>query len=248
MKSKSSFVKVLVITSCHGEKKYVPDNIAISKDLDDLGSRSIKEEELKNYKVKAKEMFISNQNKMIAEALNYYDTSKALIDVSFVSSGYGYINSDDYVIPYDLNFSAMSMIELDKRSSFLKIHEELYYSAKNYDLVFFMLNNEYLRVIKLPIELPKNVKQIFFISNSDEKFLSLEEDIFLVKTGNEEAAKFNITPSELKSHIFKLICQASKNENVFAEIYNDQSYINSIIKKELSTNNVKIDQLNMFDL
>ena len=142
----------------------------------------------------------------------------------------------------------MSMNDLDKRSEFLKIHEEIYYSAKNYDVVLYLLGYEYLRALKPPVDLLSEIKQIFFISSSDEKVLTTTNNIFLVKTGNEEAAKFNIAPSELKGHIFKLICQAAKTKDIFSKIYFSPDYINKIIDEQIKnivTN--KVDQLQLFD-
>lgn len=235
---------ILVISSCNGDRKYYPENIALAKDLDDIQSRQYKENELKDYKIKAHEMFISVQNKMILEGLNYINKNQSDIDICYLSSGYGLLNYNDYVIPYDINLSAMSMSELDKRSDFLRIHEEVYYKAKNYDLVIFMLGYEYLRTLKLPLKLEAKTKQIFFISPSDEKVLPDNNNIYLVKTGNEEASKYNITPSELKGFIFKNLCLESQHENVFSKIYDNPLYIEQLMKKYLKipSNN----QLNLF--
>ena len=243
-------VKLLVITSCAGEKKYNPPNSAVARDLDDLRLRQNKEKELEAYRIKAKEMFISSQNQMIYEGLSYL-TGKSQIeaDIAFVSSGYGFLKEDDYVVPYDINFSAMSKIALDKRSTFLKIHEEIYYASKNYDLVFFLLANEYIKVLKLPIILPENIKQIFFISHSDEKLLPLSENVFIIPTGNEEASKFEVTPAELKGYIFRLVCQFCKSdsENTFEKIYNEPSFIKEIIRPQLKNSGGKAEQLGLFD-
>ena len=58
----------------------------------------------------------------------------------------------------------------------------LFGSAKTYNLVFFLLGYEYLRALKLPLELSDKTNKIFFISSSDEKILPSETNIFIVKT------------------------------------------------------------------
>ncbi len=242
----SNPLKVLVLTSCNGERKYNPENIARTKDLDDIQSRNKKEEELKDYKINAIDMFISTQNKIIVDSIIYLDKSQSIIDLCYVSSGYGLLNYNDPVIPYDVNLSALSMNDLDKRSDFLRVHEEVYYKAKNYDLVFFLLGYEYLRFLKLPLDLGENTKKIFFISPSDEKVLPENYQMEIVKTGNEEASKFDITPSELKGFIFKCICLESQKETVFKNILEKDNYIENIMKRYIK----KIkepDQLQLFD-
>lgn len=242
----NNIINVLVISSCNGEKKYNPSNKALSKDLDDIFLRQKKEEELKTFKTKAHDMFISLQNKTIIDSLNLLDNKNVKIEVCYISSGYGLLNFDDEIIPYDINLSALSMYDLDKRSDFLRIHEEVYYKSKNYDLILFLIGYEYLRMLKLPLNLDSTIKQIFFISPSDEKVLPVSNDIFIVKTGNEEASKYSITPSELKGFILKNICLENKKENVFKKIYENPNYIDKIMKKYIKKPISQPDQLNLF--
>lgn len=241
-------INVLIISSCNGEKKYNPENRALSKDLDNITLRNKKEEELKSYKIPAQEMFISLQNKTILESFNLLNKEHVNIQLSYLSSGYGLINDNDEVIPYDVNLSALSMFDLDKRSDFLRINEEVYYKARNYDLIVFILGYEYLRMLKLPLKLESNIKQIFFISPSDEKVLPDNNDLYLVKTGNDEAGKYNIKPSELKGFIFNCICLEDKRENVFKKIYENPSYIDFIMKNHIKKYTPPPDQLNLFDI
>ena len=247
---KTGPLKVLVLTSCAGEKKFNPPNSALVKDLDDLELRQKKDAELGNYKTTAREMFISSQNKMIMEGLSYLPAQETVkTDIAFITSGYGYLNEDDEVIPYDVNFSAMTMHELDNRTEILKLHEETFYHAKNYDIVLFLLGYEYLRALKLPLPLPAETRQIFFISPSDEKVLPDQSNICVVLTGVEEAAKFSIKPAELKGYFFKQLCLSAKNdEKLFAKIYNKPQLIEQIIQKHAKSLSDKTsDQLKLFD-
>lgn len=240
-------LNLLIISSCAGEKKYNPENKALASDLDDIFLRRKKEEELKEYKVKACDMFVSLQNKTILESLNQLNKDHVNAELCYISAGYGLINKDEEVIPYDVNLSAMSMFDLDKRSDFLKIHEELYYKAKNFDLIIYLIGYEYLRTLKLPIKLDSNIKQIFFISPSDEKVLPDNITFDLVRTGNEEASKYNITPSELKGFIFKSLCMKDKSENVFKLIYENPHYIEEIMEKHIKKITPEPNQLSLFD-
>lgn len=247
---KKDKLKILVISSCSGEKRFTPSNLAITRDLDNLELRAKKEKELSVYKVPANQMFISHQNLLILEAINNSKRNPNIkIDLAFISSGYGYIKATDPVIPYDINFSAMSMNDLDERSELLKIHEEAFYAIKKYDLVFFLLGYEYLRSLKLPLDLDNNIKQIFLISHSDEKILpENQEHLFVLKTGNDEAAKFKIKPSELKGYIFKILCQASENSDIFEEIYKNTNYLTTFLSNYSTEVEQKFDQMTLFDL
>lgn len=242
-------LKVLVISSCSGEKRFNPENLATAKDLDRIESRIKKEDELSSYKIPAKQMFISTQNILINEGFNLIRNNPNQVDLAFISSGYGYIKEKDLVVPYDINFSAMSMSDLDDRATFLRIHEEAYYDMKKYDLIFVLLGYEYLRSIKLPLEIPYTTKQIFFISPSDEKVLPENaRDIYIFQTGNDEASKYGVKPSDFKGYAFKLICAQSSEEDVFRKIYEDPFYIDQILNKSKQEEDKKVEQLNLFDI
>ncbi|GIW22595.1 MAG: hypothetical protein KatS3mg068_1602 [Candidatus Sericytochromatia bacterium] len=235
-------IKILIITSCSGEKKINVDNPAIAKEIDNIELRIKKEEELKEYKLTAKEMFISNQNIILNLAISNIKN----IDICYLSSAYGLINQDELVIPYDINFSAMSLNDIDNRSKFLKINEESYYKCKNYDLIFFLLNIEYIRFLNLPINLPESKKQIFIISSKDEKFLSNIENIYYLAFSIDEIYKFNMHLNDFRAKIIKIICKEYKNDNkVFLKIYNNPLYIRDIISNYLYKD--KFEQLNFFD-
>jgi hypothetical protein len=250
MDKETGTIKILLLTSCAGEKRYNPPNSVVVKDLDDLERRQKKEKELENYKIKAREMFISSQNMMILEGLSYLPAAaNTEIDIAYISSGYGFVNASDDIIPYNVNFSAMTMSELDSRSQILKIHEETYYTARNYDVVLYLLGYEYLRALKLPLPLAAETRQIFFISPSDEKVLPPESDIHVILTGVEEAAKFEVLPSELKGYFFKQLCLAAKNDpKLFARIYKNPKYAEKVIKEHArSISNNASEQLGLFD-
>jgi len=251
MENKESLLKILIISSCAGEKKYSPANKALSADLDDFHLRQIKEKELETYKIPAKEMFLSSHNLKILEGIKLIkDIPNIKIDLSFVSSGYGFINSDDFVIPYEINLPIMTKTELDKRADFLKIHEEAYYKARNYDLVFFSMGYEYLRTLKLPLQFSDDVKQIFFTSPNNEKFIPKDKNTFVFVLGNEELSTLKIQANELRGFIFKLLCKSIfEDNNIIFEIYKNPNSINEILKTEVQKLNKDDDfeQLSLFD-
>ena len=82
---------------------------------------------------------------------------------------------------------------------------------------------------------------------NDEKVLPINAQGELVKTGNDEAAKFDITPSELKGFIFKTICMESQKSDVFKEILNNDYYIDVIMKKYIKNQDNEPDQLQLFN-
>jgi len=235
-------VKTLIITSCSGEKKINIDNPVLAKELDDIELRVKKEEELSKYKLKAYQMFISNQNIVLLEAINNIKN----IDIAYLSSAYGLINKDDFVVPYEINFSAMSVNEIDKRSKFLRINEEAYYKCKKYDLVFFLLNSDYIRFLSLPINLPKEIKQIFIISNKDDKLISNIENVYYLSFSIDEIYKFNMHISDFRANIIKLICnEYYKDNEIFLKVYKNPFYIRQIISNNIKNN--RFEQLNLFD-
>ncbi|MFN8670913.1 MAG: hypothetical protein U0457_02375 [Candidatus Sericytochromatia bacterium] len=240
-------IKTLIISSCSGEKKFSAPNHALARDLDNIEKRVEKEEELKEFLLPAREMFISPQNKFIEESLKLFQQNNYHLDYYFISSGYGYISSNEQVMPYEVNLSVMPAYDNEKRGDFLKINQELSFSAKNYDLVFFLLSHEYIRTLNLPLELPEKTKQIFFLTKSDKKVINNIKNIIRLELGTEEINILNVKPSELKGYIFKLIAQESNNYDVLEEIYKNPEHIDQIILKNKKEKEIIFEQMSLFD-
>lgn len=241
-------MKILVISSCTKEKKFKIQNQANAEELDNPETREIKTAELWKYRTPALEMYTGDQHKFLIEGLNklWDKYGNKFIDLYIVSAGYGLISANELIIPYEVTFSFMGINKIINRSKKLQIKEKCETLIKNYDLIFYLLGAEYIRALRLPFNLSEKIIQIFFIGPSHKKLIPVQENNFIIESGNKEAKLFHIKTLALKGYMFKKICENILNygEKLINEIYKNPYLINDILKNSLSDKSC--EQLSIF--
>ena len=118
-------LKILFLTSCTGDKKYKPTNQLIQDDFKQIGTDwfSEKEGQLEKYRLPAKEMYTGQQHLRLMRGLDLLREScpEVQIDLKVISAGYGLMDADFPVVPYEVTFSDMRAKELREWADFLQI-------------------------------------------------------------------------------------------------------------------------------
>ena len=243
-------LKTLVITSCTGEKKYHPDNQLLQKDFTsvDLNTR---EEELKEYACKASEMYTGMQHLRLMEGINALRQKfgKGILDLYVVSAGYGLINEDKEIVPYEVTFNTMNASGINEWSKQIKIHQSLDQIINEYDLVFFLLGDKYLRAVDLPLNATKeNQKLLVFASGTSKKMVPNVAPYYFIEVGQEDAKSFSYGLVGLKGFLFKLLSQdiISSDGKLLEQIYGDPSLIMSSLDKYRKKKEEEPLQMNIF--
>jgi hypothetical protein len=229
-------IKILVITSCTGEKKSNPNNKLTINDFRSIELLKLREKELKDYTLPASDMYTGMQHLRLMEGIKSLRSkfNNNIVDLAIVSAGYGLLNENDMIVPYEVTFNEMNNNELIEWSNHLEINEKLSQLVKEYDLVFFLLGDTYLRSLRLPLdELDEDKKLIFMSSKTSKKLIPASLPYYFIEVGQNDAKSFSYGLIGLKGYLFKLLSQdvVENGLKTFEAIYQKPDYIMDLLNK-----------------
>ena len=229
-------VKTLIITSCTGEKKHKPENQLYQNDFYDKKALSHKEQELSEYREKASDLYTGMQHLRLMEGINELRKTfdQHIVDLSIISAGYGLLNEDEIIVPYEVTFNDMNNSQIVEWSNHLQIPQNVSQLIKSYDLVFFLLGDKYLRSLQLPFDgVNENQKLIFLASKTSEKIIPKNKPYYFLEVGQNDAKEFSYGLVGLKGFLFKQLAKEIMNygKDLFEEIYENPKIVMERLEK-----------------
>ena len=228
-------MKILVIGSCTGKKKYKPANQLQQKDFSPPEHRRQRTEELSAYKAPAAEMYTGQQHRYLMEGLEQLREiyGQAVVDLYIISAGYGLLRECDVIVPYNVTFTGLKERKLLARSDSLQIHERVGTLIANYELVFFLLGKEYVKVLQLrekSFRYSGTTDLIFLLGDSYRGLIPDAPNTHFVPAGTDFAYRLRVTSVALKGFVFKKLCEAVCREGlqVFEEVRRNPQMIRDI--------------------
>lgn len=243
--------KLLVVTSCTGEKKTQPENRLIQTDFADKKILSRRERELAAFRCAAGEMYTGMQHLRLMEGIQALRKrfGEDFVDLYIVSAGYGLISENELIAPYEVTFNTMSPAAISEWSRRIGIHKDLDALIPRYDLVLFLLGDKYLRAIELPFErATAEQKLVFFASGTSKKLIPGGAPYYIAEVGREEAKSFGYGLVGLKGYLFKLLAQdaAAGESSLFEKIGKDPGCILPLLDKHRRPCEPPWDQTTLF--
>lgn len=151
MTDPTSLPRVLVVTSCTGEKQTDPphglSHVDFLKGKAHLQKREL---ELQAFMRPAGELYTGMQHLQVRQGMQVLHEAGIPVRGVVVSAGYGVVPWDRQLAPYDVTFSTMGKRELDDWAKALRVRETLEEELRDADLVVFLLGEAYLRAAGLP--------------------------------------------------------------------------------------------------
>lgn len=99
--------RILVVTSCTGEKLHKPDNQLVLDDFKYIEKLVKRERELAAYQERADKMYTGSQHLALMKGITEYRQHGGEIDLCIISAGYGLLNEDARIVPYEVTFNTM---------------------------------------------------------------------------------------------------------------------------------------------
>ena len=235
-------MKILVITPCTAKKKHKPSNQLKPEDFATVALRNRKSEKLEGYKTHAAEMYKGNGHLRVMNGVkNLRDprhpiSQDIIVHVRIISPGYGLLNEEDWIFPYNYTFDGLGKEKILRISQKLGIHRKVNDLLSNYDMVFFLLGKDYVTACELPERpFPNPVTQIFLVAPSLEH--TIPDDgryIRAVPAGEELADQLEgANKYNLKGFVFERLCTLACNQGlkVFEEVKrNPQRIIEMVLE------------------
>ncbi|TCP53887.1 tRNA-guanine family transglycosylase [Tumebacillus sp. BK434] len=194
--------RVLVVTSCTGEKKYKPHNQLLFDDLQNPNIKDQKEQALAGYKTEAVELYTGGQHVDLMKGVSAYRAAGLDVDIAILSAGYGVLHEKQSIYPYEVTFNDMTGNTIQSWSKQLAITETMQERIENYDLIFFLLGDKYLQSIEWPLKIRDNQKLIFFAGESSKKRIQFQKGHHMMAIGTKEAKEFGSGLIRIKGHLF----------------------------------------------
>lgn len=235
--------RVLVITSCTGEKRFKPDNQLTLEDFKDPKRLRQREAELVEFTCLAGQMYTGMQHLRLMEGVQMLRQAlgQDVVDVIILSAGYGLIEENRTIAPYEVTFNTMKGHEVDAWAELLNVHEALEQAVQGYDLIFLLLGDNYLRAIRLPVETQPTQTLIALTSQGSAKLVKgLSANTFVLPLSNQDAQRYSYGLVGLKGFLFKRFAEtASKDLDWLQWVYQNpeqlsQSLVQEIAQLELS--------------
>lgn len=119
-------------------------------------------------RTEAKNIYKSLQVKYLADVANIHEDH---FDMAILSAGYGWLDQDDIISPYEQSFNTLSKGDVLKLSREVGLREEFERLCDGYDMVFIALGDKYLHALDLekPFWIPSTLVFIIPDGKRDTK-------------------------------------------------------------------------------
>ncbi len=195
-------MKILIVTSCTGQKRVSsPDGLT----CDDFaqGSKHVKEREktLKALLTTAEDLYSGQQHVRLMRAVEAL-RGDLDIDLHIVSAGYGLIDGQRKIAPYECTFTGRGKVDLKAWALQLGIPRAFRkLLAQPYDLGLLLLGDDYLAACDLDETVQLGGPTIAFCGRNTIKRLPAIKGLQAVGLSNPEAKRFSCGLVGLKGEV-----------------------------------------------
>ena len=219
-------MRILVITSCTGEKKYKPENQLTIDDFKTIGSKRFRqrEKELSEFSLPASEMYTGQQHVRLMRGLELIRSvcpKNMQTDLKILSAGYGLLDEDAPIIPYEATFNGMKAKTLREWADFLKIPESILSTIQGYDLTIFLLGQGYLKAINFPKTISVKGNLVFLTGKGSKSSLPTGPNIIPIYLGNKEAKRMGAGLVALKGRAMEILGE---------KVADDPAFLKSVVR------------------
>lgn len=229
-------IRVLIVTSCTGEKRFKPNNQLRLEDFQDFHRFQSRFAELLDFACSAGHMYAGQQHLQVMEGVKLLRQSfgRQAVDLLILSAGYGLISEEKVIVPYEVAFNTMKGYEVDKWAKFLGVHSSFEQAIIGYDLVFILLGKNYLRSLLLPVKTNSHQTLLFLTSYLSAKSIrDLTAQTFVLPLSNSEAKHYSYGLVGLKGYLFKRFAECvSKNWILLNKVYSEPEVFMHIVAPE----------------
>ncbi len=143
-------MRVLVIGSCGKQKRVSSPEAPTCSDLIDKPQMDEWVSKLSGMTCKARDMYTGNQSRELVGAVDLLRNIKGVqVTLYIISAGFGVLNENDIIPPYECSFNGMRKSEIRQRSFLLSIRHDFEKICNNrYDLSYVALGSNYLTALE----------------------------------------------------------------------------------------------------
>ena len=197
-------MKILIITSCTGEK-VVEHSDQLTLDDFKSGPKHVaqREKELKQLCRTAGEIYTGEQHVRLLRGVEAVrNEKKDRVELHVLSAGYGVIPESRLVAPYETTFATMKTKELRDWADALKVPEDFRKTVEGkYDLGLILLGDNYLQACAVDASIKFGGPTLLFCGTGMAKKLPTLKNVRVVPISNPEAKRFSCGLVGLKGEL-----------------------------------------------
>jgi hypothetical protein len=197
-------MKILVITSCTGEKAVASLDELTRADFE-LGAPHIaqREQALANDLLPAGEMYTGQQHLRLMQGVRASRANTELtIEVAILSAGYGLVDEARDIMPYEVTFAGLPKRELVSWANKLDVPQQIRRKlAEPYDLSIILLGDNYLAACQLDDQVALGGPTVLFCGSVAAKRLPTIPQLRVITLNNKEAKEFRCGIIGLKGEL-----------------------------------------------
>jgi hypothetical protein len=184
--------------------------------------------------VKARDMYTGNQSRELIKGVDKLRKIERLhVTLFILSAGFGLVQENELIPPYDCSFSTMSKSQIINRSRKLAIMSDFQEIIKDdYDLVYLALGKNYLTALGHGWQSDVNGSIVVF----NNRFVGRKYAI--IPSGNKAVKSFSATGNKIhgatgfKGDLLRILADyALSKDNPYSEVINwkDSKYVQDLI-------------------
>lgn len=196
-------MKILVITSCTGEKAVEhPDQLTLKDFQKGTEHVAKRERQLKDVLMRSGQIYTGEQHVRLMKGVEAARAAGMEIDVWILSAGYGIIPGSQVIAPYEATFATMGTKELRTWAAALKVPEALRrLVGKPYDFGLILLGDNYLQACQLDSTVRFGGLTVLFCGRGSAKKIPTLSNLRVVTLSNPEAKRFSCGLIGLKGEL-----------------------------------------------
>jgi hypothetical protein len=197
-------MRVLVFTSCTGEKVVKTNTPLTADDLDEPSRLAACEARLHALLRPAGEMYSGDQHVAAMKGVRDMRTKlgTAGVDVAILSAGYGVIEESRPIAPYNVTFTGMKTTAIRARGAGLGVPAAARDVMLGHDLVFLLLGSDYLTSLAPPVVPSADQRLVCFAKPSERRIAGAT---VAIPAGKAETRRWGAGYLALKGRMLELI-------------------------------------------
>jgi len=201
-------MKIRILSSCTGEKRYSPANKLTQVDFEQLHTTEfpIIEKRIEVYRTIAEELYIGQQHLRLMEGVRHFRKifGDESVELWILSAGYGIIPGNKIIVPYECTFKGLQSANFRKWVYKLHIPNKAQeFFSKQSDVCFVLLGDLYLKALFLDAFTEFTSPTIFLASKLSQKRIKGIGRLNVLPLSNKEAKQFSCGLIGLKGELCK---------------------------------------------
>jgi hypothetical protein len=217
-----TFAPLLVISQCTGDKAATEPALT-RDDFADPDRLMKREHELARVRQPAATMYTGWQHVYLMRGVDKLRRAFGddFVDVRILSAGYGLIEAERPICPYDVTFSSMGKAEARAWAQHRHVPSDVRAALQDVKVAIFLLGSRYLDAIHPPIP-ARNGQRLIFLAAPSEASRLAGAGVVTVAAGKSEATRYRSGLVALKGKMFEHFAEALAGQReLFDELIAD---------------------------